>query len=328
MLAIKANVDRDQRPGRFLLTGSAYVLTIPRLADSLAGRMQIIRLYPFTQGELLGKEEHFVDTLLAGNNDMLTTGELDKEAYVELSTRGGYPEAVARTSDRRRGRWFDSYIETYVAKDIADLAAIERLDVLPRLLQLVAARTASVLNVEDLARDIRMSPKSVASYLALLETTFFIHRLSAWSPNRTTRITHKPKVFVSDPGLAAHLRSESIRSLLRPGGDPGPLLETFVVMELVRQLSWSNERATIHHFRTRDGVEVDAVLEAADGRVAGVEVKASSSVKPHDLRGLRYLAEQAGDRFVGGVLLYSGRETLSFGNRIWATPMSSLWQSL
>lgn len=214
---------------------------------------------------------------------------------------------------------------TLVQRDLADLAEIERVAELPRVLRLVAARTAGVLNVDGMARDAGIPPSTLRRYLALLETAFIIERLPAWSTSRTTRVVHAPKLFISDSGLAAHLLGASVARLSRPGQDAGPLLETFVVMELRRQAGWSSERVAVHHLRTSRGVEVDVVLETPDGRVAGVEVKAGATVRSEDFKGLRYLQEKAGPALVAGVVLYTGSDAVPFGEDLWAVPMSSLW---
>jgi len=328
LLAIKADVDRRPAPGRYLLTGSAQILALPRLSDSLAGRMEIVELWPLSQGELRRRKEKepFIDELLAGGAGLRVTSELVKHDYLELAVRGGFPEAVRRAEPGRRARWFDAYVTTLVQRDIADLANLERLADLPRLLRLVAARTANVINVDGMARDAGVPPSTLRRYMALLETAFLIERVPAWSSSRTTRVVHAPKLFVADSGLAAHLLGASAARLARPGQDSGPVLETFVAMELRRQAGWGDEPVTLHHFRTRDGAEVDAVLETADGRVAGVEVKAGATVRAEDFRGLRQLRGQAGDAFVAGVVLYTGPDPLPFGDGLWAVPVSSLWE--
>lgn len=325
-LSIKAAVDRDTRPGRFLLTGSAQILALPRLSDSLAGRMEIIELWPFSQGELRRHRERFIDELLAGGHGLRMTGSLDKREYLEVAVAGGYPEAVARRPDRR-ARWFESYMKTLIQRDIKDLAEIERLRDIPRILRLVAARTANVINIESLAAHSKVPPTTLRRYLTLLETAFLVHEVPAWSNNKTTRVIRSPKIFIIDSGLAAHLLGETAIALARPTGSAGQILETFVVMELRRQLGWSGERATLHHLRTKEHVEVDAVIEAADGRVAGVEVKAGASVSAADFAGLRYLANKAGSAFVAGVVLYTGAEPLSFGTDLYAVPVSAIWDS-
>ncbi|HXM56585.1 MAG TPA: ATP-binding protein [Candidatus Dormibacteraeota bacterium] len=326
LLAIKAEVDRDQRPGRFLLTGSAQVLALPMVADALAGRIEPIELWPFSQGEMRGQRDDFVATLFTGSLAAYQS-TLRKTDYVELAATGGFPEIVRRSSPARRRRWFDSYLQTFVQRDIRDIADLERLSDIPRLLRMIAARSANVVNVEALARDSGLAGPTFRRYLNMLELTFLVQRVPAWSTNWTSRATHAPKVYISDSGLLAHLLGVNVASLGAPGGAAGPVLETFVAMELRRQLGWSDQPASLYHFRTKDGVEVDCVLEAPDGRVAAVEVKAAATVTERDFRGLRLLRDSLGAKFVAGVVLYCGAQALPFGERLRALPMSALWEA-
>jgi predicted AAA+ superfamily ATPase len=323
--SIKAAVDRDRRPGRFLLTGSANVFLLPRLADALTGRMEVVELWSFSQGELAGTRERFVDLLLDGGEALRVKGTDDKLGYLSRAVRGGFPEAVARPSEASRTRWYASYLADVVRNDVAALADIDRLHDFPKIVRLVAARTATVLNVEGLARDARLPPSTMRRYLTLLDATCLLIRLPAWSSNRTSRAVRAPKIHLADSGLAAHLVGASAKALERPPSDAGTILETFVVMELRRQLGWAAVRATLGHFRTRDGVEVDVVIETADGRVAGIEVKAGHRVAEADFRGLRHLRDRAGGRFAAGVVLYAGETPLPFGDGLWAVPISALW---
>jgi uncharacterized protein len=326
LLAIKAEVDRDRRPGRFLLTGSAQVLSLPRVADALAGRVEPIQLWPFSQGELRGRRDDFVAALFARWPAAGYESSLRKTDYLEMAAIGGYPEVTMRATAPRRRRWFDSYLETLVQRDIRDLADLERLTDLPRLLRMIAARSANIVNQEALARESGMPGPTFRRYLNLLELTFLVQRFPAWSTNRTSRAVHAPKLYVSDSGLLTHLLGMDASSLAVPGGAAGPVLETFVAMELRRQLTWSDQPASIYHFRTKDGVEVDTVLETPDGRVAAIEAKAAATVTARDFRGLRMLRDAGSTAFVAGVLLYCGTQTLPFGDRLWAVPISCLWE--
>lgn len=329
LLAIKAEVDRDQRPGRFLLTGSAQVLSLPRVADALAGRVEPIELWPFSQGELRGRRDDFVATVFARGPLAGYRSSLRKTDYLQMAAIGGYPEVTRRAAATRRRRWFDAYLQTLAQRDIHDLADLERLSDLPRLLRMIAARSANVVNVESLARDTGMPGPTFRRYLNLLELTFLVQRLPAWSNNRSSRSIHAPKLYVSDSGLLTYLLGVDGSSLTSPtaAAAAGTVLETFVAMELRRQLGWSDQPASIYHFRTRDGVEVDTVLEAPDGRVVGVETKSAATVTEKDFRGLRVLRDLGGDGFVAGVLLYCGTETLPFGDRLWAAPIATLWET-
>lgn len=322
--AIKAEVDRDRRPGRFLLTGSTRLLLAPDMADALVGRVEIIDLWPFSQGERAGFADRFVDLLFTAPHELVRSGDLHRADLVERIATGGFPDVVNRAPSRRRA-WFDNYVNTAAQSVIGELSAIERLAEVPRLLRLCAARTGIELNVSALASELSIPARTTDGYLALLETAFLIHRVPAWSTNLSRKVIRRPKLVVSDSGLACHLIGVTAATLDRTGSPLGPLLETFVANEIRKQLSWSTERASLWHFRDRDGAEVDLVLEHPDGRVCGIEVKATSTPRAEDLRGLRYLADRLGDRFQFGVLLTASPEATPFGPRLAALPVSSLW---
>ena len=325
LLPIKAAVDRDPRPGRFLLTGSAHVLTLPRLADSLAGRMEVIELAPLTQGEIAGTRETFIDRLFATPSQWPAATPQSKSELLTRAAAGGFPEARRRAAGKRRDAWFSAYLRAYIDRDVRDIAGIEHRARLRTLIALIAARTANLLNVDDLARATRLPSTTARRYLEILEASFLTTRIPAWSSNRTQRTVSAPKVYIADSGLCAHLLGADVGALAQPGGDAGPLMETFVLMEVRRQLGWSATDASLHHLRTKDKLEVDGVLEARDGRIAAVEVKAGATVTRRDFRGLRWLAGKVGSRFTTGVVLYAGEEPLAFGPGLWALPMSMLW---
>ncbi len=326
-LAIKASVDRDRRPGRFLLTGSANVLQIPKLSDSLAGRMEIQTLWPFSQGEIHGVREGFIDGLFSAEMPKLRIVRPGDESppLLERLCTGGYPEVQTRKSVDRRRAWFTSYMDTILQRDIRDLSNIEGLTALPHLLRLLATRAGALLNHADIARSLRMPQTTLKRYLALLETTFLIQLLPPWSSNLGLRLVKSPKLYLSDTGLLTHLLGFDRTRLGRDPVQLGHVLENFVVTELRKQASWSTVRTRLHHFRTRTGREVDIVLEAAGGQIAGVEVKAGATIGSDDFRGLRQLADTAGDRFLRGVLLYTGSEVLPFGPGLHALPIRALW---
>ena len=325
LLPIKSAVDRDPRPGRFLLTGSAHVLTLPRLADSLAGRMDVIELAPLTQGEIAGRPETFADRVLSRDARWPPVVQTSKAELLALAAAGGFPEARRRDTGRRRNAWFSAYLRAYVERDVRDIADIEHRAQMRTLLALVAARSANLLNIDDLARDSRLPSSTARRYLEILEASFLAVRLPAWSSNVTQRTVSSPKVYVADSGLCAHLLGSDIEALAQAGAPAGPLIETFALLEIRRQLGWSATVATLHHLRTKDKLEVDGVLEARDGRVAGVEVKAGATVTSRDFRGLRWLAAKTGARFTNGVVLYSGEQALPFGPGLWALPMPVVW---
>jgi len=325
-LAIKADVDRKRRPGRYLLTGSANVLALPKLSETLAGRMEILTLWPFSQGEIEGRRETFVDALFEGRPAAQVQPRPPAD-LVERILRGGYAEACQRPSWRRRRAWFNSYVTTLLQRDVRDLANIEGLTAMPRLLSLLASRVGSLVNQAELARSLGIPQTTLKRYMALLQATFLLQLLPPWSSNLGKRLVKSPKLYLSDTGLAA--------SLLGAGGDEGlkdlqllgPLVENFVVMELRKQITWSRTQPTMFHFRTLTGQEVDVVLESPSGKIVGVEVKTSASVRAGDLRGMRVLAEQTGNRFAGGVVLYAGGEVVPFARNMHAIPLPALWQA-
>lgn len=326
LLAIKEQVDSDPRPGRYLLTGSARILGLRVLPDALPGRMETIELWPFSQGEIDGAADGFMDAIFAEGENLHHTSAVSRAEYAERIVRGGFPEAVARTNVRRRERFLDSYVADLIARDVSQLAEIERTAEMRALIRLLAARSGQLLVAASLGNGIGLSASTVHRYLSLLEEVFLIKRIPAWSRNLSSRAVGTPKVAFVDSGIAANLLGADSRSLLRPDGAFGPLLEGFVLMELARQLTWSDERVELFHYRTKDKVEVDAVLENRQGRVVGVEVKASSTVRSDDFRGLRHLADRLGDDFAVGVVLYTGTHTLPFGERMRAMPVSALWE--
>jgi predicted AAA+ superfamily ATPase len=324
--AIKLVVDRRREPGRFLLTGSADVLALPRISESLAGRMEVLTLWPLSQGELAGYREGFIDALFAAANPQLGATGAARAELVNRALRGGFPEAVGRRDPERRRAWFRSYVTTMLERDVRDLGQIEGLTDLPRLLNLLAARSASLLNVAELSRSIGLPQTTLTRYLALLERAFLVRRLPAWAGSRARRSVKTPRVWIPDTGLLGHLAGLTPTRLVEEPTAVGPLLETFVASELAKQLGWSRTRAELFHFRTHGGIEVDLVLEADDGRLAGVEVKGAATVGVGDLKGLKAFREVAGKRFRRGVVLYTGREALPFGSDLWALPVSALWQ--
>jgi len=324
-LAIKASVDADRRPGRFLLTGSANVLQIPRLADALVGRIEILELWPFSQGEVDGLCDDFVAALFSDDPSAITAcGRADERPLLERLSLGGYPEAQARGEGRRQA-WFASYVSTILQRDVRDLAQIEGLTAMPRLLALLASRTGSLLNYADLARSVQIPQSTLKRYLALLEQTFLVQRLPPWSTNLGLRLVKSPKLYLSDTGLLLHLLNVDQARLQADPALLGHVVENLVVTELRKQTAWSAVRASLYHLRTPTGVGVDVLLEGPGGDVVAIEIKASSTVASSDFRALRRLAEVAGSRFVRGVVLYCGDDVLPFGQRLWAVPLQALW---
>jgi hypothetical protein len=324
--ALKTIVDRDRKPGRFLLTGSANVLLVPGLADSLAGRMEILRLFPLAQCELAGRESGFLRSLFSGTFPTRRRPRLGSE-LAERIAAGGFPAAIARATPRRRSAWYREYAQALVQRDVRDLARIRALDALPRLLALAAGQTARLFNASDLAAPFQLSRPTIADYVTLLEGVFLVERVPPWHSNRSSRLIKTPKLHLGDAGLACSLLGLDAAALERDRAVLGQLAETFVYQELRRQAGWQDAEIRFHHFRTRDGVEVDLVLERDGHAIAGVEVKVSATVTAADFRGLRQLRSAAGGRFQAGVVLYDGEHSLPFDERMYAVPIRALWET-
>ena len=326
LLEIKRRVDRDTQPGQFLLTGSARVLSLPDVGDALVGRVEPVTLWPLSQAEIEESRGNLVDALFAGEVPAIADAPVGRDAWLDRALAGGLPEARERAPGHRRDAWFSSYLTTLMERDVRDLADIRALDEVPALLTLVAARSTGPLNLAALASELRISEASVRRYLALLDAAFVVLRVPSWRRSMGRRATAAPKYQLVDSGLAAHVLSLSPERLDADGALAGGLLESFVRMELVKQVATSDSRPTMHHFRTRGGgAEVDAVLERRGGEVVGVEVKASATPTKRDFRGLTELRDSRGEKFRAGVVIHCGEQTLPFGERMWAVPVSALW---
>ncbi len=337
LIALKVAVDTDERPGRFLVTGSSQLSANRGVSETLAGRIERFELWPLSQSELavagaavtgvVGTVDTFLDRLLGGELPLDQVGELTKHDYLDRAVAGGYPEAVRR-SGARRAAWFDAYVETVVEREAPGVSASPRTAELPRLLRLVAARNASLLNVADLARDAGLPERTVHRYLEVLEAVFLVRRCPAWAVNLSQREIRASKVFVTDPGLAAHLRGADITLLKRPElshGVDGPVLEGMVYAELLRQSGWSAVRPSLFHYRDRAGAEIDLIVEDRSLRVVAIEVKAAADVSTRDIRHLAAVRDRLGDRFVAGLVLHTGARAFSLGDRLAAVPVSALW---
>lgn len=324
MTEIKLRVDRDQAPGQILLTGSANLLEMRKVKETLAGRAEYVRLYPFSQGELFGCRESFLDRLPHGEFPEVRDAPVGRGAHAEMFAKGGFPEAQRRAPSRR-ARFFESYLEGVFDKDAVALGDASEPAELLRLLKALGAVSASELNVDGLSSTTGIPASTLRRRIDLLEALFLIKRVPAWRNNLLARVIKRPKVHLLDTGLLSYLVSADERRIESDMDLGGKFYETFVAMELHKQVSWTVDRPEIHHFRDRDGREVDLVLEYRDGSVVCVEVKASATVRESDLRGLKHLRKALGDRFKAGVLIYAGPDTVRFGDRIAAVPLSGLW---
>lgn len=324
--AIKASVDQNRKPGRFILTGSANVLLLPQLSDSLAGRMEIIPLRPLARAEIAGCKPTFLQQILDGDFSRDPTGRGHSylgDSLAELICTGGYPEAVARPSSKRRNAWHRSYTTTIIQRDVQDIAHIRNLDLLPKLLSLAASQTARLFNAADLAAPFSVSRPTIRDYLALLEQIFLIEQLPPWHNNRLSRLIKTPKMHLLDTGLAASLLGLSPDRLWQDRAMLGQLLETFVYQELRKHADWYPDDLSFYHFRNKDKVEVDIIIEQG-GRLACIEVKATATVTQKDFKGLKKLRDTCGDEFCTGIVFYDGESILPFGEKLFAIPLSTL----
>lgn len=324
LLAIKVRVDSNQTPGQFLLTGSANILTAPRIADALTGRAEYLRLSPFSQGELRGTTESLIPLLFDGRWPQVTSRDIGRAGYAATIAAGGYPAVQGRT-DARRARFFDSYIDTIIERDLSTIAQVHDQANIRSLLFAIGSTSASLMNFDALARRLGLSANTLRAHAALLDTLFLTVRVEAWSTNLLSRAVKAPKAYVTDSGLLCHLIGASADRVSADGAVAGMAYETFAAMELRRQIAWQENAPRQYHYRDRDGREVDIVLERRDGSVVGVEIKSAASASSSDFRGLRHLRDKLGSRFKAGILLYTGPSTVPFGDRLAAVPLSGLW---
>jgi uncharacterized protein len=324
MLAIKERLDTNDARGQFLLAGSANIITLPTIADALPGRVDYVRLWPFSQGELAGRRERFVDHLFAGEAPQIDDAEVGPGAYAAQIVTGGFPEAQDR-SPRGRARLFTSYVATILGRDLRDIATVRDPHNIERLLRIVAARSAALVSSRAVAGELDVDHKTVAAQTRILEDLFLVWRLQPWHVNLGSRQVKTPKIYLADTGLLAHLTNVDADRIVRGATLTGSIFETFAAMELARQCDWADSAASLFHYRDNHQREVDVVLELGSGEVAGVEIKTAASVRAKDFAGLRHLRDKLGPRFQTGVVLYTGKRTLSFGDRLFAVPLCGLW---
>ena len=336
MLAIKQSVDADRRPGRFLLTGSANIITAPRMQESMAGRIETVTLLPLSYSERYtpplkhnAQSARFLDRVFASGLDQNTGAkpeELIGPRLVDAVLTGGYPEAIARTNDRRRRDWFRAYARAIIERDMPDIAVVEYGAQLPKFLEALALLSGQLVNLTDLGTRINVDRKTAERYLSLLEQLFIVERLPAWSRSDLQRLVRTPKLHFVDSGLAAALRGTTVNEISLDRTQFGPLLETSVLSELRKQAGWYDGQLRFSHYRDKDGVEVDVVVENESDQLVGIEVKASATVSAADFAGLNRL-RSATSAFIGGYVLYDGEQTLRFGDGLHAVPISALWRA-
>lgn len=325
-LPIKSDVDEHRIPGRYFLTGSADPLLIPQLGDSLAGRMRLLTLWPFSQGEIEGKEESFINRVF--NQSPMPTGKTlscSKEDLLLRAINGGYPATLQMGLEKQRHEWFNDYISLVLQKDILDLSRIENLTQIPNLFTLLAARTGALLNTEELARSVKLSSVTLQRYLDLLRTLFLVHLLPAWSGNLGKRLVKSPKIYLNDTALQLFALNTDIDRLMKDQNLVGRVIENFVILELFKQISWSNLSIQMFHYRDYKHSEVDIILEGPGGDLVAIEVKSSQAISEDDFKGLKKFQESVGDKFIQGILLYTGTTHLSWGEKLTASPITTLW---
>ena len=324
LLAIKRSVDEDRRPGRFLLTGSANVMTLPRVADSLAGRIETIRMLPLARAEIAGTAPTFLERLFEGRLEGERQAVIGND-LARLALLGGFPEAIERESERRRQAWARSYLTSVLTRDLRDVAEIERLAELPKFVRLLAEYSGRLVNYSQFGSEIDVSHKTGQRYVALLEQVFLVSTLQPWYTNALKRIVKTPKLHFLDSGLLAAVRGLSFDRVRADRSELGALLKSFVFSEVLKLMTASDLQLATYHFRDRQMREVDIVLERDDGRIAGIEVKAAATVTSRDFAGLRTLAEACKERFACGVVLYDSADFVPFGDKLAAAPLSCLW---
>lgn len=323
LLSIKQYVDQDRAKKRFILTGSANVMVLPKLSESLAGRIEIHHLWPLSQGEIYGKKTSFLKRLTAETFNEKNHA-INRNNVINNITQGGYPEILTRKTTKRRHKWFESYITSITQKDIRDLANIDGLKDIPQLLHILAGRVGTTANIADISRLLGIATTTLRRYYTLLQHVFLTIELPAWTPNFEGRFVKAPKIFLNDTGLLCYLRGEDTESLQQNPTHLGAAMENFVFMEIYKQLSWSNISMKPYHFRSHHGIEIDIILETPRGDLFAIEVKSSASVKAQDFKGLRYLAEKKPNHFKRGIIFYTGNNFVQFAPNLFAVPLAAL----
>ena len=325
ILALKKAVDEAPRPGRYLITGSVDLFKGALSPDSLAGRVDTIELLPFSQAEIAGVGvPEFLDRAFADDFPSLAETR-PTEDLIERVVSGGFPESLSRAVPGRRRRWLRAYTRALAERDVSEIAAIDKSVEMSRLIDHAAAASGQLLNMSALGSRLGIDGKTVDRWLTLLEHMFLVRRIRAWHRNRLKRLVKTPKLHFLDSGLLAALRGTGTVEIAKDRERLGPLLECFVHAEIAKAVALSDETTIVGHYRDKDRVEVDLVLERSPDRVVGIEVKAGATVRPRDFRGLERLRGAAGDGFACGILLHDGERIQQTGSRLYAMPMKMLW---
>ena len=325
LLAIKRDVDQNRKPGRYLLTGSANLLLLSKVKESLAGRIEVITMHPLSEAEKNKVENTFLEQLLEQKlAPRIEPNEVRVKKIAERMCQGGFPEPLTRSSIRAK-RWFEQYLQTLMQHDVRDIATIHDHQLLVKLTELLALRTGQLLNVSAVSNELKINRETVDKYITILEHLYLVYRLPAWHSNRSKRLVKTPKIHVVDSGLAAMFHRVSADQWISSSEQFGQLLESFVIQQLRVHASWLDRTLHFSHYRDKDQKEVDLVIE--DGtNVYGVEIKKSSTIQAKDGTGLRLLAAKANERFKGGVIFYCGAHTIPLeGPNCYAVPVTRLW---
>ncbi|MBI5346718.1 MAG: ATP-binding protein [Chlamydiae bacterium] len=326
-LPIKTDVDENRKPGRYILTGSADPLLVPKLGDSLAGRMRLLNLWPLSQGEILGIEENFLERAFSSAPILTRTNiPCSKKDLLERCFNGGYPAPLNMTKEQRQN-WFNDYISLVLQKDLLDLSQIENITNVPNLLTLLASRVGGLLNTEELSRSLKLSSMTLARYMDLLKALFLIYLLPPWSSNLGKRITKSSKIYLTDTALQLYLLNMDMDHIIKDLNLWGKVIENFVILELLKQLSWTRLNIKMYHYREYSGSEIDVILEGPGKDLVAIEIKSSESISSDDFKGLRAFQGLVKEKFLRGFLLYGGNTVLPFGDKLTALPISSLWSN-
>ncbi len=326
-LPIKSDVDQNRNPGRYFLTGSADPLLLPQLGDSLAGRMRLITLWPFSQGERENKQETFLQKVFTKNT--LSTGKTfvcSKENILSRAITGGYPPLLQITSEQHQLEWFNDYVSLVLQKDIMDLSKIENITHIPNLMMLLAARVGALLNTEELARSLKLSSVTLHRYIGLLKTLFLVNMLPAWNKNIGKRLVKSPKIYLNDTALQLFLLNIDIDRLRKDQTLTGSVVENFVVLELLKQISWNDSMINMFHYRDYKRSEIDIILEGPGGDIVAIEIKSSQTIITDDFKNIKQFKDSVGEKFLHGIVLYTGTTALPFGDKLTALPIASLWE--
>ncbi len=321
-LPIKEDVDQNRNPGRYLLTGSANILSLPRAADSLAGRMEILTLRPLSQSEINCSDKNLIDMLFASGHWPVSDCTINRTQLYKKIINGGYPEPLQRKNAKRKTAWFDAYVTTILERDFRDLSNVQDLTALPRLLRLLAARTSTLFNQSEISRNCNIPNSTLARYISFLETIYFIQFLPAWSSNLGKRLVKAPKIYLNDTGLSCHLTDFDEKRFENEPEMAGKFLESFVISEIYKEASWSRTWVQLYHYRSRTGQEVDVILEDRGGKIIGIEIKLNSTPSKKHFKSIKKLRHETGNRFKKGILLYTGKEVVPFGSDLFAIPLS------